>query len=254
MAAFDSGQVQWIQQLGDLRNVIRQELIRRQLAPLAKKGSSVLDVGAGQGTQAIELARLGCVVTCLEPSPQLRALCSASANEAKVRLTQIDATLADAVTACEGRQFDLVCAHGLLMYLDDRTAAIGQLADRVAPGGRLSIAFRNGDALAARPGMRRDWPAAIEAMRGDRYLNGVGVDARADRLADVETDLRNAGLVIEQWFGVRVFNDSVPHGSALPAGEDLQALLEVEALAAAKDPYRWFGSLLHVIAVKDPQR
>lgn len=248
MAAFEPGEQRWIEQLGDLRNIVRQEMIRRQLSPLAGPGVSVLDVGSGQGTQAIELARLGCEVTCLEPSPGLRALCFESAATVRVSITQIDADLEKAAAVCGGAQFDLVCAHGLLMYLDDRTAAIGQLADLVVPGGRLSIAFRNGDALAARPGMRRNWAEAIAAMNNDRYVNGLGVDARADRLADVEADLQRAGLTIERWFGVRVFNDSLPHGSVLPDGEDLAALLDAEELAGARDPYRRFGSLLHVIA------
>ena len=248
MAAFESGEQRWIEQLGDLRNVIRQEMIRRQLAPLGGPGVSVLDVGSGQGTQAVELARLGCAVTCLEPSADLRVLCAGSAAAVGVSVTQIEAALRQAASACGGAQFDLVCAHGLLMYLDDRAAAIGQLADLVVPGGRLSIAFRNGDALAARPGMRRNWAEAIAAMSDDRYVNGLGVDARADRLADVEADLQRAGLTIERWFGVRVFNDSLPHGSVLPGGEDLATLLAAEELAGARDPYRRFGSLLHVIA------
>jgi S-adenosylmethionine-dependent methyltransferase len=250
MAAFSAGQEAWISQLGDLRNVIRQELIRRQLAPFARPGLRVLDVGSGQGTQAVHLARLGCHVTCLEPAEELRRLCAQAAETGGVQVTQIAGSVHDAPTLLSGEHFDIVCAHGVLMYLDDRAEALATLAERVAPRGLLSIAFRNGDALAARPGMRRDWNGVIAAMAADQYVNGLGVTARSDRLSDVEHDLRSAGMTPMEWFGVRVFNDAVPHGSPLPADEDLNALLDAEEMAGRRDPYRWFGSLIHHVSVR----
>lgn len=51
--AFESVEAQWLKRLDSLRNVIRQELIARQLAPYLKTGMTLLDVGCGQGTQAI---------------------------------------------------------------------------------------------------------------------------------------------------------------------------------------------------------
>ncbi len=48
----------------------------------------------------------------------------------------------------------------------------------------------------------------------------------------------------------REWHDSVKSGAQLPDGEDLEALLNAEELAGANDPYRWFGALLHVVAVR----
>ena len=72
--AFRAGEQRWIDGLANLRNTIRQEMIRRQLAEHVAPPMSVLDVGCGQGTQAIALARLGCCVTGIEPSSELRGL------------------------------------------------------------------------------------------------------------------------------------------------------------------------------------
>ena len=254
VAEFVSGEQRWIEQLGDLRNVIRQELIRRQLKPFAKAGMAVLDIGSGQGTQAIELARAGCEVTCIEPSAQLQALCRSAASEAGLSLIQLTGTLDDAAQLCDPESFDIVCAHGLLMYLSSRSTALGHLSHMVRPGGLLSIAFRNADGIAARPGMRRQWAEAIVAMSADgsdRYSNGIGVEARADRLADVQAHLAAFNVHVQRWFGVRVFNDAVAHGSSLPPGEHLAELLDAEEQAGATDPYRWFGSLIHVVAQKN---
>ena len=87
-AGFDAGRDRWLDRQGLLRNVVRQELVRRQLeVHLALPPASVLDVGAGQGTQAIHLARQGYEVVAVEPDPQMRAACEAAlaAEPAAVR-------------------------------------------------------------------------------------------------------------------------------------------------------------------------
>jgi hypothetical protein len=74
------------------------------------------------------------------------------------------------------------------------------------------------------------------------------VDARADQLDEVVTDLASCGLELVEWYGVRVFNDAVASDVAVPDDEDLAALLDAEDAAGRRDPYRWLGSQMHVIA------
>src|SRR5271169_2863575 len=53
---FGVGRPAWLGRLGNVRNVVRQEMISRQLdRHLPKHPARVLDVGAGQGTQSIRL-------------------------------------------------------------------------------------------------------------------------------------------------------------------------------------------------------
>ena len=248
MAAFATGEEVWIERLGNLRNAVRQEVIRRQLADHARAGMTVLDIGCGQGTQAIRLAELGCQVTGLEPSPALRGLCCTNAQAAGVQIELVPGTAEQADQVLFDRKFDLVCAHGLLMYLDDRAAAIASLARRVAPDGKLSITFRNGHALAMRHGLRRDWVGALEAFDSRNYVNELGVNATADLVDDIKQDLAEIGMQIQVWYGVRVFNDAVRAEMNVPADEDLAALFDAEDQAGRRDPYRWMASQLHVIA------
>jgi SAM-dependent methyltransferase len=223
-------------------------MIRRQLAVHVTSPVSVLDVGCGQGTQAIALARFGCCVTGVEPSSELRDLSERQARSAGVALELVDGSIEVLDEVLDDRRFDVVCAHGLLMYLDDRTGAIVTLANRLNPTGLLSVTFRNGHALAMRPGLRRDWAAAVAAFDGDSYVNELGVAARADRLEDVIADLATCDLEPVAWYGVRVFNDAVAPDCKVPDDEDLAALLVAEDRAGRADPYRWIASQFHVIA------
>jgi S-adenosylmethionine-dependent methyltransferase len=248
MSTFASGESQWIARLDDLRNTVRQEMIRRHLAEYARPGLRVLDVGCGQGTQAIELARLGCVVTGVEPSGDLRHICEAAAKEKRVTVNVIEGTIETLAEVLDNQSFDLVCAHGLLMYLPDRAAALQQLARWVNPNGQLSITFRNGHALAMRPGLRRDWMNALAAFDSRDYVNELGVPAQADLIDDVEADLAKIGMSVVAWYGVRVFNDSVSAATPVPTDEDISALLDVEDRAGRLDPYRWMASMIHLIA------
>src|SRR5579875_2099235 len=70
---FGSGRAGWLAGIDQVRNVVRQELVSRQLAAhLPDRPLRVLDIGAGQGTQSIRLARAGHVVRSVEPDEQMR--------------------------------------------------------------------------------------------------------------------------------------------------------------------------------------
>jgi protein-L-isoaspartate O-methyltransferase len=67
-STFGGGRPGWLDGLGNVRNVVRQEMIARQLDKhLPEPAARVLDVGAGQGTQFIRLARAGHRVLAVEP-------------------------------------------------------------------------------------------------------------------------------------------------------------------------------------------
>lgn len=149
------------------------------------------------------------------------------------------------------------------MYLPESRSAIRSLADRLAPGGVLSVLARNGDSLAWRPAARHDWQAATRMLaestaaraegRDAFYRNEIGVDARADTLESLTSSCTAAGLEVEVWGGVRVASDDVPVDQPAPLGDELAALLDVEERLGATDPYRALGTLLHVIA-RRPRR
>ncbi|QES41206.1 SAM-dependent methyltransferase [Streptomyces venezuelae] len=215
----------------------------------------VLDVGMGQGTQALRLARAGHMVTGVEQdSAMIAAARTALAREpegiqGRVRIVEGDGHQTG-VHFLPG-SFDVVLCHGVLMYVEEPDALLAGLARMLASGGLLSLLVRNAEALAMRPGLAGDWSGALAAFDSVTYRNRLGIDARADRLDALTSALAGIAAPLQAWYGVRVFTDTAADGAALPPEGELQALLAAEERAGRTDPYRRVAALLHLCGVRD---
>ena len=249
--AFTAGEQNWQARLGKLRDVVRQELVARQLErELPAPPVRIIDLGCGQGTQALRLARRGYDVTGVDASADLLARfgrdLAAEPAGVRDRVRAERALIEDYAERAGFSRFPAVLCHGVLMYAADPEPVLRAIAAVTGPGGLVSLLVRNGDALAMRPGLLGDWAACVEAFGSERYRNRIGVDTRADRLADLTGRLAGHGLTVTAWYGVRVFTDAVPNSAEPPA--DLDSLLACEERAGRTDPYRRVAALLHVIA------
>ncbi|MEU2793927.1 methyltransferase domain-containing protein [Streptomyces sp. NPDC007100] len=214
----------------------------------------VLDVGTGQGTQALRLARAGHKVTGLESDPAMLAA-------ARAALAEEPAGIQDRVELIEGDgrdtgvhfppgAFDVVLCHGVLMYVPEPDPMLAGLARVLAPGGLLSLLVRNADALALRPGLSGDWDTALAAFDSPDYTNRIGLKVRADRLAALTATLDGIGAPLATWYGVRVFTDIAADDVPPPAAGELERLLAAEDRAGRTDPYRAVAALLHLCGVR----
>ncbi|MDK1343477.1 methyltransferase domain-containing protein [Streptomyces sp. 378] len=212
----------------------------------------VLDVGMGQGTQALRLARAGHQVTGLEQNATMVAAARESlAGEPegiRERMRVIEGDGRDTGVHFLPGSFDVVLCHGVLMYVEEPDPLLAGLARMLAPGGLLSLLVRNGDALAFRPGLSGDWPGALAAFDTVSYRNRLGLDVRADRLKDLTSTLAGIGAPLHAWYGVRVFTDTAADGAQVPA--DVETLVAVEEKAGRTDPYRGVAALLHLCGVR----
>ncbi|MDG4859246.1 methyltransferase domain-containing protein [Streptomyces sp. T-3] len=214
----------------------------------------VLDVGAGQGTQALRLARAGHQVTGIESDAEMLAAArSALAGEPEGIRKRVRLVLGD------GREtgvhflpgsFDVVLCHGVLMYVEEPDAMLAGLARMLAPGGLLSLLVRNGDALAMRPGLSGDWDGALASFDSVAYTNRLGLPARADRIEALISTFAGIGAPLAVWYGVRVFSDLAPDSAELPPAGELESLLAAEERAGRREPYRRVAALLHLCGVR----
>ncbi|MFJ4121325.1 class I SAM-dependent methyltransferase [[Kitasatospora] papulosa] len=243
-----------------MRNTVRQELVARQLDeqiaaryPVGQR-LRVLDVGMGQGTQALRLARAGHSVTGLESDAEmLRTAREALAGEPegireRVRLIEGDGR--DTGVHFMPGSFDVVLCHGVLMYVPEPDPLLAGLARMLAPGGLLSLLVRNADALAMRPGTAGDFGAALAAFETDTYTNRLGLSVRADRLDVLRATLAGIAAPLHTWYGVRVFTDNVSNEAELPGPDELARVFDAEDRAGRTDPYRGVAALLHLCGVR----
>ncbi|MGW0713039.1 class I SAM-dependent methyltransferase [Streptomyces sp. NPDC002643] len=215
----------------------------------------VLDVGMGQGTQALRLARAGHQVTGIEREPKLvavaRELVAAEPKGIRERMRIVEGDGRDTGVHFLPGSFDVVLCHGVLMYVEEPDPLLAGLARMLAHGGLLSLLVRNGDALAMRPGLAGDWGGALDAFDTTAYRNRLGLDVRADRLGALRDTLAGIGAPLHAWYGVRVFTDLAADDAVVPAGRgDLDALLAAEERAGRTDPYRQVAALLHICGVR----
>ncbi|AKJ13647.1 methyltransferase [Streptomyces incarnatus] len=212
----------------------------------------VLDVGMGQGTQALRLARLGHQVTGVEQDATMiaaaRAALAAEPEGIRERVRLVQGDGRDTGVHFLPGSFDVVLCHGVLMYVEEPDPLVAGLARMLAPGGLLSLLVRNGDALAMRPGLSGDWAGALAAFDTTAYRNRLGLDVRADRLSALTATLAGIAAPLHAWYGVRVFTDTAADDAELP--QDLQTLLAVEERAGRTDPYRRVAALLHLCGVR----
>jgi SAM-dependent methyltransferase len=263
--SFAAGSGPWLSRLDNLRNVVRQEVVARQLAPHlpVPTGTRAIDVGSGQGTQTIRLARAGFEVTAVEPEQRMRDACAealkAETASVRDRVSLRAGRIGGLTQVVDPDGYQVVLCHGVLMYLDSPVVALTELAALVAPGGMLSVLTRNAEALAWRPASRHDWSGALELLdevdRADRehrspvYRNQIGVDARADWREGLEDLLRSSGLALEAWYGVRIASDNVLAEEPFPNDAvQARALLDLEERFGRTDPYHRMATLVHLVA------
>ncbi|MFJ8935618.1 methyltransferase domain-containing protein [Streptomyces sp. NPDC102365] len=212
----------------------------------------VLDVGMGQGTQALRLARAGHQVTGVEQDAALisvaREALAAEPEGIRGRVRIVESDGRDTGVHFLPGSFDVVLCHGVLMYVEEPDALLAGLGRMLAPGGMLSLLVRNADALAMRPGLAGDWAGTLAAFDTLTYKNRLGLDVRADRLDTLTDTLAGMGAPLHTWYGVRVFTDTADDDAAVP--EDVDALLAAEERAGRTDPYRRVAALLHLCGVR----
>jgi SAM-dependent methyltransferase len=226
------------------------------LDPLVGGGAAlrVLDVGGGSGMFAVPLARLGHVVTVVDPSADALATLRRRADTAgvgdRVHGIQGDGDLLHEVLPAPvnpGAVYDLALCHYVLEVVDDPDVTLREIARALRPGGQVSVATANrAGAVLARAVSGH--PVEALALLEDRDpAPGRARPARRRFTPEALLALvAGADLVPGRWRGVSVVADLLESTS----GADPQAVRALEVALAGVSPFRDVATGLHVLAAR----
>jgi S-adenosylmethionine-dependent methyltransferase len=225
---------------------VRFELLLGQvLAALPEPPARVVDAGGGTGQLAVALARRGYQVTVVDTSAAMLATCAQRAAgegaEVGARLATVQGDAADLQGLLGPASRDAAVCHDLITQVDDPAAVLAALAGVLGDGGVLSLGFANRDWLVLRAGRRGEHASALRLVHG---REAGRPPAPAMTLAEIEAELERAGFEPVAASGVGVFVDS---GDDDPDPAGLAALVELERLVAAREPYRSSARTVHVV-------
>jgi S-adenosylmethionine-dependent methyltransferase len=229
-------------------------------AQTGRAALDVVDVGAGTGGFAVQLAALGHHVTVVDPSPDALAAARWRAGELGVTLTAVQGEAGDLAALVGDGAADLVVCHNVLEYVDSPAVAMTAIARVLRAGGTVSVLAANvvaavlQRALAGRYDEARRLldPHSPSAGGGNEPLvpapDTVITEHRRFTLPELIALIEGAGLRVGETQGIRVFAGLLPGAGADPNAAD--ALRDLEAAAAGYPALRDIAARLHVVAFR----
>jgi len=236
-----------------LRYLIVEHTLATSIARLGGAAWRVLDVGGGDGGDALPLAVAGHDVTVLDPSAPMLAKLAEDAAEAGVgdRIKGIQGDI-DAIAGLKDQGFDLLLCHFVLQYLDDLDGPLTKLLRAVKPGGYISLIAPNRPGEVLAKATRGVNPAAAFALL-DAETNRTLTFDHAVRRIDAETAvaaLEAAGCEITARFGGRIINDLLPDTAPKADPAFFADLLRLELAVCDREPYLRTGMFWQLLARK----
>jgi cyclopropane fatty-acyl-phospholipid synthase-like methyltransferase len=197
----------------DYRN--RRQIALRLADDLLPPRASLLEFGCGAGHTAVELARRGYKMVCVDISEQMVSATQRTMSEAQQPAEVRLGTVADVPLECG--PFDGVLAMGVMDYIAQPPETLARVVELLKPGGICLLSFTN----AATPVRWIELPlkraAALglyAATRDARYRDIAFPMSHAHTRRQVCAWYAQAGLTCESFeyfgFGLRFGSRSIP--------------------------------------------
>ncbi|MDN5894924.1 MAG: class I SAM-dependent methyltransferase [Nocardioides sp.] len=230
-----------------IRYAVVEETIRREAETLGGP-LRVLDVGGGDGVDALPLAVAGHDVTVLDQSEQWLDEARRRADILGVPLTGLNANLDD---LHELGEFDLVLCHFVLQYRSSGMADLRALAGVLRMGGTISVILPNPSGMVLRQ-LVVDGPAAARTELAAESKRAVlfDHDARKVPMEEMEAQLSDCGLPVIRRYGTRIANDLITDNNVKHDARFFDDLLRLELDLCDREPFLRMGGLYQLIGQK----
>ncbi|HMW73376.1 MAG TPA: methyltransferase domain-containing protein [Cellvibrionaceae bacterium] len=232
-----------------LKGVVRLRVLQRDFDQwLEPRPQRWLDVGAGQGQFALQLAAQGHQVTLVDISSEMLAQAKQAFTEAGL-LAQADFICCPLQQMPEfiHERFDGVMCHAVMEWLQEPELLLPQLTPYIKPGGWLSVIFYNVHGVVFKNLLRTNYK---KINAGDfRGKQGSLTPLNPLDPAEVIKWFEQAHLSIRCHSGIRVFHDYILDKTLL--AKQGEPLIEQELAFSQRLPYRDLGRYIHLLARKN---
>ncbi len=251
---FDSVGPDFVKNYDTVRGHVREEVARFNLNNFLPSSQSleIVDVGGGDGRDAVWLASLGHRVLLVDPSSEMANKAKKSIARAGIE-SQVDVVCDDpeSYLAEVHDEYDLVLSHGVMMYLDEPHRHIELLARIVKVGGLVSILTRGKWASVARCLAKHDLEGIDRVMSTNRFTNNLGLDVLTVTEGSMEELAENSGLELLGSAGVRLAIDLDSRKLSEVDDKELQTILDIEKRLSTEASIKGLGQMLHFIYRKE---
>ncbi|WP_225728072.1 MULTISPECIES: bifunctional 2-polyprenyl-6-hydroxyphenol methylase/3-demethylubiquinol 3-O-methyltransferase UbiG [unclassified Nocardia] len=229
---------------GRLRYALAETNLLRHLPPGPLR---ILDIGGGDGGDALRLAAHGHRVTIADPNGAMLSV--AEKRVAAAGFTETVRCLPVAAAEIEDGDFDVVLCHNVIQYLDDIAAGVRTALGPLRHGGVFSMIAVNRDSVPLITAVRRLDPAtALTELDATRQRSEVfGAEFALLTAAELRGMLTDANAKVLAHYGIRSICDlqSDTVDKADPAY--YADLLRLESAVTDRAPYRDIARLFQLV-------
>ncbi len=232
---------------GRIRYAVVEEILLRETRGLGE-GLRILDVGGGDGRDALPLASAGHAVTILDQSAVWLDEARSRADAAGVRIETVVGDLGDAPDL---GQFDLVLCHFVLQYRPDDDEDLARLAGYTRPEGLVSVIAPNPASMVLRQLVSAGPEAALAELSAvtklaqtfDHHVRKMPMDV-------LEEAMGRAGLTVARRYGTRIANDLLTTDEAKSEPAYFEDLLRLELALCDQEPFIRIGAMYQLVATR----
>lgn len=225
----------------------RLSLLQEDLQALSQTGPlSVWDAGCGQAQISLWLAQQGHSLTLCDLSGKM--LDKARDNFKQAGLKADFHHQSAQSLAIQLEQFDLVLCHAVVEWLADPVSSLLTIADKVRPGGYLSLLFYNRNAMVYSNVLKGGWrlkPIIEDSYMGKGHKLSPPNPQYPHELIEL---MQQSGFSIEAHTGIRVFNDYL--NNQVRADSSESEIFELERRYCRLPTYRDMGRYVHLLLKK----